>query len=62
VVVTKGYYHCCMESVDEGCSPQRDITEAEMFVSGSNSTNETSLTRPIDRLLVKCGPVLHSLL
>ena len=48
VVVTKGYYHWCMDSVDEGCSLQPDITEA-----GSRSTNGTLLMRPTDRLLDK---------
>ena len=32
VVKTNRYYHCCMGSLDDGYSPQPDVTEAEMFV------------------------------
>jgi hypothetical protein len=52
-----------MDRLDNGPSPQPDVTEAEMFcVSGNNKTNEILLTRPADRLLGKNGPALHSIL
>jgi hypothetical protein len=52
-----------MDRLDNGPSPQPDVTEAKMFcVSGNNNTNEIVLMRPADRLLGKNGPVLHSIL
>jgi hypothetical protein len=54
VVATKGYYHWCMDSVDEGCSPQPDITEAEIFVFlGVRVQMGLHLQRPTDKLLGK---------
>jgi len=32
VVKTNRYYHYCMDSLDDGYSPQPDVTAAEMFV------------------------------
>jgi hypothetical protein len=32
VVETDRYYHWCMDSLDDGPSPQPDVTEAKMFV------------------------------
>jgi hypothetical protein len=63
VVDTNRYYHQAMVWLDNGPSPEPDVTEAKMFcVSGSNNKNEIALTRPTDRLLDKNGPVLHSIL
>jgi hypothetical protein len=33
------YYHWCTDSLQDEPSPQTDVTEAEMFVSGNNNTN-----------------------
>jgi hypothetical protein len=63
VVKTKRYYHCCMDSLDNGYSPQPDVTWAEMFVFlANNNTNNILLMRPNDTLLGRSGPVLHCLL
>jgi len=63
VVHTNRYYHWGMDRLDDGPSPQPDVTDAKMFcVSGNNNTNAIVLTRPADRLLGKNGPVLHSIL
>jgi hypothetical protein len=32
VVKTKRYHHSCMDSIDDGSSPQPDVTRADMFV------------------------------
>jgi len=54
VVDTNRNHHWGMDRLDDGPSPQPDVTEATMFwVSGNNNTNETVLTRPADRLLGK---------
>ena len=31
-VKTKRYHHSCMDSIDDGSSPQPDVTRADMFV------------------------------
>jgi hypothetical protein len=62
-VDTNRYYHWGMGRLDDGPSPQPDVTEAKMFcVSGNKNTNEIVLKRPADRLLGKNGPALHSIL
>lgn len=59
----RDYYHWCMDSVDEGCSPQPDITEAEMFVF--RAVGVQIGLRLWDQLIgywAKSGTVLHSIL
>ena len=63
VVESNRYYHRCMDSLDNGSSPQTDVTETKIFcVSGNKNTNVIVLTWPADRLLGKNAPVLHSIL
>jgi hypothetical protein len=57
------YYHWCVDSVDEGCSPQPDITEAEMFVFLAITVQMgLHLWDQLTGYWAKSGPVLHSIL
>ena len=63
MVKTNRYYHCCMDSLDDGYSPQPDVSGGRnVCVSGNNNTNEILLMRPNYTLLGGSGPVLHCLL
>ena len=53
VVESNRYYHDHLDRLEEGPSPQPDVTEAEMLVSCTDNTNGTLHTRQTDRLLVK---------
>jgi len=55
VVEMNRYYHDCLDSTDEQHYPQRDVTEAEMFVSGSDATDGTYNSRQARGLLDENG-------
>ena len=63
VVETNRYYHDCLDRLDDGPSPDPDVTEAEMFcVSGIDNTDGTWRKRQTDRLLVNIGSGIHTFL
>jgi len=53
VVETNRYYNDHLDRLDQGPSPQPDMTEAEMRVSCTNNNYGTLHTGQTDRLLVK---------
>src|SRR5215510_7965629 len=62
VVETNRYYHDYIDGLDDGPSPDPDVTEAEMFVSGIDNTDGTWRKRQTDRLLVNIGSDTHTFL
>ena len=55
-------YYDCLDSTDEQYHPQCDVTEAKMFVSGSDTTDGTYNSRQARGLLDKIGSALLSIL
>ena len=48
--------------LDDGPSPEPDVTEAKMFVSSIDNTDRTQRKRQTDRLLGNSGPAIHNFL
>jgi len=60
VVETNHYYHDYIDRLDDGPSPEPDVTEAKMFcVSGTDNTDGTWHKRHTDRLLGNSGPAIQ---
>jgi len=62
MVETNCYHHDYTDRLDNGPSPEPDITQAEMFVSGTDNTDWTWHKRQTNRLLGNNGPVIHTFL
>ena len=62
VVETNRYYHDWLDSTDKQHRLQRDVTEADMFVSGSDATDGTYNSRQTRGLLDEIGSDLLYLL
>ena len=62
VVETNRYSRDYLDRLDDGSSPEADVTEAEMFVSGTDNTDGTWCNRQTDRLLVNIGSAIHAFL
>jgi len=62
VVETNYYYHDYLDRLDNGPSPDPDVTEAKMFVSGIDNTDGTWHKRQTDRLLVNIRSGIHTFL
>jgi len=62
VVETYRYYHQFLDNTDDRPSPQCEVTEAEMFVFGSDSIDGTYISRQTGGLLGENGTALLSVL
>ena len=62
VVQTNHYYHDYIDRLDNGPSPEPDVSEAKMFVSGTDNTDGTWRERQTDRLLGNSRPAVHTFL
>ena len=63
VVETNRYYHQFLDNFEDRPSPQRDMTEAEMFAFlGSDITDGTYSSRQTGGLLDENGTALHPIL
>jgi len=62
VVETNRYYHDYIDRLDDGPSPEPDVTEAEMFVFGIDNTDGTWRKRQGNRLLGNIRPAIHKFL
>jgi len=62
VVETNCYYHDYTDRLDDGPSPEPDVTEAKMFVFLALTIQMGHGVRQTDRLVVNSGPALHTFL
>jgi len=62
VVETNRYYHNYIDRLDDGPSPEPDVTEAEMFVFLALTIQMGHGVRDGNRLLGNSGPAIHTFL